>query len=102
MKTIAVLLAAATAFGSVAATQAEARPGYRPGHVAPHGRVYGYRGHRGGGAGAAAAVGIAGALIGGAAIAAASRHRDYYDAPPPPPYGYPAYGPAPGYYYDGY
>jgi hypothetical protein len=100
MKKIAIIVAAATALCSLV-TDAQARPGVRPGHGAHygHGRVYSGR-HRGN-AGAAVAAGIAGALIGGAAIAATSRHRDYYVALPAA-YGYPAYGPAPAYYDDGY
>jgi hypothetical protein len=100
MKTIATVLAATMAICAVMASAAEARPrgpGYGHGQ---HGRVYGGRRGRGGNAGAAVALGVAGALIGGAAIAASNRNRrnDYYDGPGP---GYPAYGPAPG-YYDGY
>jgi hypothetical protein len=99
MKTIAAILAATMAIGTVMTSAAEARPrgaGYGHGN---HGRVYGARRHRGN-AGAAVALGVAGALIGGAAIAASNRNRrdEYYDGPGP---GYPAYGPAPG-YYDGY
>jgi opacity protein-like surface antigen len=87
-----ILLAAAGAalvLGSVATSDAEARPGYRNGHARGH-----YVHRRGGNraAGAAVAAGVAGAVIGGAIAADAARRDRYYDRPA---YGY--YGPGYGY-----
>ena len=93
-KFLALATGAALLGGTMLATSADARPGYRHyhggyGYGAPryYGGGYGYR--RRGNAGAAVAAGIAGALIGGAI--AAQQPRPYY-------YGRPAYGPGYGYY----
>lgn len=94
MSKIVSLLAATAIAGStlVAASSADARPGYRGGYYAG-----GYAHRRRGNVGAALAVGAAAGIIGGAIAANQYRRNDdYYGRPAYGAYGGPAYG------YNGY
>lgn len=96
MSKIVSILAATAIAGTtlMAASSADARPGYRGGYQAGG---YGYRRRGGnGGLGAALAVGAAATIIGGAIVANQYRRSDqgygYYDRPAYGAYGGPAYG----------